>query len=107
MKYNYCPECDKAYLKSRLEKDRCIFCGKPCEAVDVKRSRRYYLGYGTMVLGAVVTLIIRIWFYDVTLLWLAGIFFILVGGIIVLDANSRMAKSAAAAARSGREKGKD
>ena len=35
MKYKYCQNCERAYIKSRLEKDNCIYCNEPCETVDV------------------------------------------------------------------------
>lgn len=101
MKYKYCPECDTAYLKSRLERERCIICGKPTRVVEVKRCGRYYLGYATMVLGAAIMVITRLWFTDDLLFWIGGIFVIIFGGAIILDANGRMAKQAA---RIGREK---
>jgi len=52
MRYKYCPKCRKAYIKSRLEGDRCIYCGAGCETLDVKRNGLYYLGYGMMLAGA-------------------------------------------------------
>ncbi len=95
VKYKYCPECGKAYLKSRLEKDKCIYCGKPCQVVDVKRNRQYYLGYGVIVLGAVVILVIRFWFYNMILLWTVGIITILAGGMLVMVGSNKMARKAA------------
>ncbi len=95
MKYKYCSECKKAYLKSRLEKDKCIYCGNACEVVEVKRNRQYYLGYGVMVLGAVIMLILRLLNFNTVLLWVIGIFFILLGGFLVIAASNKMAKSAA------------
>lgn len=95
MKYKYCPECKKAYLKSRLEKDKCIYCENACEVVEVKRNRQYYLGYGVMVLGAVIMLIMRLQNFNTLLLWVVGIFFIILGGFLVISASNKMAKSAA------------
>jgi hypothetical protein len=94
VKYKYCPGCKKAYLKSRLEKDKCIYCGKSCEVVEVKRNRQYYLGYGVMVLGAIIMLILRVYDFNTILLWVVGIFFILSGGFLVIAASNKMAKSA-------------
>ena len=99
MKYKYCPECKKAYIKSRLEKDKCIYCGKPCEVVEVKRNRQYYLGYGVILLGAAAMLVIRFWFYNTILLWAVGIITILAGGWLVMAGSNKMAR--AAAERSG------
>jgi hypothetical protein len=99
VKYNYCPDCEKAYLKSRLEKDRCIYCGSACNTVDVKRSRLYYFGYGLMALAAVVIIVTRLWFDDYFILWLGGIFLIIMGGAVVLDANGKMARRAAEEAK--------
>ena len=95
MKYKYCPECKKAYVKSRLEREKCIFCGTACEVVDVKRNRQYYLGYAVMVLGAVVMIIMRWQDFNTILLWTVGIFFILLGGFLVVAASNKMAKHAA------------
>lgn len=95
MKYKYCPECKKAYIKSRLEKDKCIYCGKPCQVVDVKRNRQYYLGYGVILLGAAIMLVIRFWFYNTILLWTVGIITILAGGALVMVGSNNMARKAA------------
>ena len=103
MKYKYCPECKKAYLKSKLERDKCIYCGKRTEIVDVRRSKRYYQGYAIMLLGAALIVIIRLWFSDFTLLWLAGIFFIIFGGWLVMDASGQMAKEAAEMVKKDRD----
>jgi len=99
VKYKYCPECKKAYLKSRLEKEKCIYCGKPCEIVDIKRSGRYYMGYGIMVLGAVVMFVVRFWFSDINYLWIWGIVFVVLGAILVMDASNKMAARAAETVR--------
>ena len=99
MKYNYCPECDKAYMKSRLEKDRCIFCGNPCKLVEVKRSGQYYWGYALMVTAAVVILMARFLFHDDIVLFAGGILLVIWGAATVLDANSKMAKKAAEQAK--------
>lgn len=103
MKYKYCPECKKAYLKSRLEKDKCIYCGKTCEIVDVKRSGRYYLGYALMVIGAVVMLIIRLWLDNAPYLWIFGIVIVVAGVFLVMDASSKMAKKAAESVQENKE----
>lgn len=95
VKYKYCPECKKAYIKSRLEKDKCIYCGKPCEVVEVRRNHQYYLGYGVILLGAAVMLVIRFWFYNTILLWTVGILTILAGGWLVLASSNKMARDAA------------
>jgi len=95
VKYNYCPECDKAYMKSRLEKDRCIFCGNACELVEIKRSGQYYIGYALMGLGAAVIVMARLWLNDDFLLWLGGILLVIMGAAVVLDANGKMSKKAA------------
>ncbi len=102
MKYKYCPECRKAYIKSRLEKDKCIYCGKPCEVVEVRRNRQYYLGYGVIVLGAAVMLVIRFWFYNLILLWTVGIITILAGGWLVMVGSNKMARKAAEMAGSNK-----
>ena len=57
MKYNYCPKCDMAYVKSRLERDVCIYCGSRCDTVDVRKNGLYYLGYGAMMAGAICALL--------------------------------------------------
>ena len=95
VKYKYCIECKKTHIKSRLEKDTCIYCGKPCEVVDIKRNRQYYLGYGIVVVGAVLMIILRLQNSDFMLLLVTGFFFILLGGITVIIASGKMAKSVA------------
>jgi hypothetical protein len=82
-------------MKSRLEKDRCIFCGNLCETVDIKRSGQYYVGYALMGLGAAVIVLARLWLNDDFLLWLGGILMVIMGAAVVLDANSKMSKKAA------------
>lgn len=99
MKYKYCPSCKKAYLKSRLEKDKCIYCGKECRIVDVKRTGLYYLGYAIIVLGAIVMLVLRLNEFDTVLIWLIGILVIIIGGMTVMAASNNMAKNAAETVR--------
>jgi len=99
VKYVYCDNCDKAYLKSRLEREKCIYCGKASEIVDVKRNRLYYAGYITMVLGAVLMVAIRFLFYNIWLLWIVGLAFIISGGVLILKGNGEMAMEAKRLAR--------
>ena len=94
MKYVYCEDCDKAYLKSRIERGKCMYCGKASQIVDVDRSRNYYLGYGIMVLGAALMVIIRFFFFNLWLLWTFGIAFLVVGGYVIIKANGQMAVEA-------------
>jgi len=94
MKYKYCPDCKKAYIKSHLEKDKCIYCGKPCKVIVVKRTGQYYLGYALMLAGAVAVLLLRIENVSSYLIWSALILFVVTGGIIVVIAGDNMAKNA-------------
>ncbi len=99
MKYNYCAKCDKAYVKSRLEKDSCIYCGSGCETVEVKRNGLYYLGYGIMLGGAASAMVPRLVIvtganYYIALgvsLLIAGIVFILKGGASMAEDAKRLA----------------
>ncbi|MFO7618440.1 MAG: hypothetical protein R6W91_02110 [Thermoplasmata archaeon] len=104
MKYNYCPKCDKAYVKSRLEKDICIYCGSGCETVDVSRNAIYYLGYGIMLAGAACAFVPR--FADVsgtTFYFTIGIALAVAGSVFVVMGNARMAEDAKQAAHKGTE----
>ena len=103
VKYKYCPECKKAFVKGRLEREKCIFCGARCEVVEVRRSRQYYVGYGVMVLGAVIMIILRWLNVNTLLLWTVGIFFIILGGYLVVAASNRMAMHAAEAVTGEKE----
>ena len=95
MKYKYCPNCKKAYVKSRLEKEKCIYCNEECETVEVKRNGLYYIGYGIMVLGAVSAIVPRVIvvsggnFFLIT-----GIGLLLGGMIFVMMGSVRMAQAA-------------
>ncbi len=102
VKYKYCLECKKAYVKSRLEKNNCINCGEVCEVVNVRRIGLYYLGCGVLLLGAVVVFLLR----DIStiLTWLVFICFILLGGMIIIMAGNKMAKSAAEIAKAEKQK---
>jgi uncharacterized protein (DUF983 family) len=102
VKYKYCAECRKAYVKSRLEGDKCIYCGNVCEVVDVKKSPLYYFGYIVLVLGAVVIFLMR--GLDTILLWLIFAFFLVLGSMLVIKASSKMAKEAAAKVAEATEK---
>lgn len=97
MKYKYCPSCQKAYVKSRIERDECIYCGKVCEVVDVKRNRLYYVGYGVMMAGAGSVLYPR---FDPsvsgpTFYIVMGIVLAFGGAVLVMMGSVGMAKSAA------------
>ena len=96
MKYQYCPSCKKAYVKSRLEKDNCIYCRERCHTVDVKRNGLYYFGYAIMILGAASALIPR--FMEVsggTFFIVMGIALAIAGAVFVMMGSTRMAKTAA------------
>jgi hypothetical protein len=95
VKYKYCVACKKTHVKSRLEKDTCIYCGKPCEVVDIKRNRMYYLGYGIVVIGAILMIILRLQNSDFMLLLVTGFVFIFLGGATVIIASGKMAESVA------------
>lgn len=100
MKYNYCPTCKKAYVKSRLEKDNCIYCHEKCEIVDVKRNGLYYFGYAIMILGAVSAFIPR--FMEVsgtTFFIVMGIALAFTGAVFIMMGSVKMAKTAAEAAK--------
>ena len=94
MKYVYCENCDRAYVKSRLERGKCIYCGKGAETVEVKRIRTYYIGYVIMIIGAALMVTIRFLFFNIWLLWAVGIAFIVAGGYLILKANGEMAAEA-------------
>ena len=94
MKYVYCEDCEKAYLKSRIERGKCMYCGKASQIVEVDRTSSYYLGYGIMVLGAALMVVIRFFFFNLWLLWTVGIVFIVAGGYVIIKANGQMAEEA-------------
>ena len=96
MKYKYCQNCDKAYIRSRLEKDNCIYCNEPCETVNVKRNGIYYYGYSLMILGAGSVLVPRFTVVpDPTTYLVVGIVFAFVGTAFVMMGSVKMAKTAA------------
>ena len=95
VKYKYCQSCEKAYIKSRLEKDNCIYCNEPCETVDVKRNGIYYYGYALMVLGAGSVLVPRFTVVsDPTTYLVVGIVLAFVGTMFIIMGSSKMAKTA-------------
>ena len=96
MKYKYCPSCKKAYIKSRLEKDQCIYCNATCETVNVRRSGLYYFGYAITVAGAISAFVPR--FVEVsgtTFYYAMGVMLFIAGAVLVMMASVRMAQSAA------------
>jgi len=95
VRYKYCPKCKKAYVRSRLEGDACVYCGHDCETLDVKRNSLYYFGYGIMILGTASAFIPR--FMTVTsssIFIYFGIALVVVGSIFVVMGSTRMAKTA-------------
>jgi hypothetical protein len=95
VKYNYCPKCDKAYVKSRLEKDRCIYCNSPAETVDVRRNGLYYLGYGIMLGGAASAMLPRLAAVSEPNLYIIlGVALVIAGTAFVLMGGARMARAA-------------
>lgn len=99
VKYKYCQNCEKAYVKSRLEKDNCIYCNEPCKTVDVKRNGTYYYGYALMILGAGSVLVPRFTVVpDPTTYLVVGIVFAFVGTAFVMVGSVKMAKTAASMA---------
>ena len=96
MKYNYCPSCKKAYVKSRLEKDYCIYCNEQCQTVDVKRNGLFYFGYAIMILGATSVFIPRFMIVSGTTFFIMmGIALALAGAAFIMMGSVRMAKTAA------------
>ena len=95
MRYKFCPKCRKAYIKSRLEGDRCIYCNGECETLEVKRNGLYFFGYAMMVLGAISAFVPR--FMEVTgdsfFVWF-GIALVVAGSVFVVVASTAMAKKA-------------
>ena len=99
MKYKYCQNCKKAYIRSRLEKDNCIYCNEPCETVDVKRNGIYYYGYAIMILGAGSVLVPRFAVVSDPAVYLVmGIVLAFVGTVFVIMGSIKMAKTAASMA---------
>ena len=99
MKYKYCQSCKKAYVRSRLEKDNCIYCNQTCETVDVKRNGLYYYGYAVMILGAGSVLVPRFAVVSGPDNYIVmGMVLAFVGVVFVMMGSVRMAKDAAAEA---------
>ena len=99
MRYKYCQNCEKAYVKSRLEKDNCIYCNEPCETVNVKRNGTYYYGYTLMVIGAGSVLVPRFTVVsDSATYFVVGIVLAFVGTVFVIMGSVKMAKTAASTA---------
>jgi hypothetical protein len=95
VKYKYCAKCNRAYIRSRLETNNCIYCGHECETIDVKRNALYYFGYGIMILGAASAFVPRFKeVTDSTLFIYFGIALVVVGSIFVVMGSARMAKTA-------------
>ena len=95
MRYKYCPKCRKAYIKSRVEGDKCIYCGVECEMIDVKRNRLYYFGYAIMLMGATSAFIPR--FMNITgesFFIYFGIALVIAGSIFVVMGSTAMARTA-------------
>jgi len=96
VKYKYCQSCEKAYIKSRMEKDNCIYCNEPCETVDVKRNGIYYYGYAVMIIGAGSVLVPRFTVVsDPSIYLVIGIVLAFVGAAFVMKGSNKMAKTAA------------
>ncbi len=95
MKYKYCQSCEKAYIRSRLEKDNCIYCNEPCETVDVKRNGIYYYGYTVMILGAASVLVPRFTVVsDSSTYLVVGIVLAFIGMVFVMMGSAKMSKTA-------------
>jgi len=106
MKYKYCPRCRKAYIKSRLEGDRCIYCAAECETLDVRRNGLYYFGYALMIAGAVGVLAPR--FMETSgdsFFMYSGLTLVVAGMVFVVMGSMRMAKKAAEMALAEENKG--
>ena len=95
VKYKYCQNCKKAYIKSHLEKDNCMYCNQPCEIVDVKRNGLYYAGNLVMIAGATVTLAPRLTTLPGSIFYLiTGILILIAGIVLVMKGGVRMAQTA-------------
>lgn len=96
MKFKYCENCRKAYVRSRLEGDKCIYCNQPCETVDVKRNGLYYAGYLVMISGATISLAPRLTPLSGSIFYLVmGIAMLIGGAALVMMGSARMARAAA------------
>ncbi|MCK5397609.1 MAG: hypothetical protein KAJ33_05110 [Thermoplasmata archaeon] len=104
MKYKYCPSCKKAYIRSRLEKDTCIYCHEQCQTVDVKRNKLFYFGYGIMILGATSVFIPRFMTVSETMIFtVMGVSLAFAGAAFIMMGSVKMAKSAAEMAADSEE----
>lgn len=105
MRYKYCAKCRKAYIKSRLEGDRCIYCSAKCETLDVKRNSMYYFGYALMLVGAVAVVVPRV--LDTSgdsFFTFVGLALAIAGMVFVVMGSTRMAKTAVEMARAEENK---
>jgi hypothetical protein len=95
VKYNYCPKCDKAYVKSHLEKDVCIYCGGRCETVEVRRSGLYYIGYAVTLAGSIcIFMPNNVKVSEPLLFIIGGIGLVAIGILLVLKGSANMAAAA-------------
>ncbi|MDO9536855.1 MAG: hypothetical protein Q7J68_00870 [Thermoplasmata archaeon] len=95
MRYNYCPRCNKAFVKSRVDQDNCIYCSGKAEPVNVKRSGLYFLGYGIMMAGAICVFLPRLMVLEgPTFYYVIGVSMAVAGSVLVIVASTRMAKNA-------------
>jgi hypothetical protein len=96
VKYNYCPQCRKAYIRSHFERDSCMYCNSGCEVVDVKRNTLYYFGYAMLLIGAAGALVPRFAAVaDRTPFLVFGAGLAVAGCVAVVMGTSRMAREAA------------
>lgn len=92
MKLYYCSNCRRSFIKGRLERKDCEKCGKPCIEVNARRSFLHYLGFGTLLLCAILLLV----FKDIDAIYRILIFILGVIGSFALVGigNERMKKDA-------------
>jgi multisubunit Na+/H+ antiporter MnhG subunit len=105
MKYKYCPSCDKTYVKSRLEGDKCVHCGKVCEVRVVKKNALYYIGYAILILGAIIVFLYRE--FNDALLWVIFILILVSGGTLIMVGSTKMARQATEIGRAEKQQEDD
>jgi hypothetical protein len=82
-------------VKSRLEKDRCIYCGSVSETVDVKRNGLYYIGYAIMLGGAASAMLPRIIEVQGTNFYIGlGVVLLVTGIVFIMKGGAKMAEAA-------------
>ena len=92
VRFNYCPNCDAARVKSIIERDRCQVCGSRTVVVKVRQSWEYLAVSGMLIVGAALLMLLNL--KDIILRLFIFLMFFVVAAYLATRGSERIRRKA-------------